>query len=597
MTFPRSEKNAPIGPTILVVDDDVVMRRVVVSALKELDCEQIHEVENGLEAKSFLEQHCVDIVITDVLMPELDGLGLIRWAAEHCPGPVWIILSALDTFDAAVDAIHVGAFDFLSKPPQAQQLQIAVRNALRQRNLLREQEALHHQLKEGNVKLSTKVEQLQGLCAILEEQAQAIHNDLRRAEIIQEALLPHSGPAIPGFSVDALYRPGRKVGGDLYDIVRLNDRYTVLYVADASGHGVSAAMLSVLFKQRLQLRDDGGVDPRAPADALATINDSLLRDVSAPGMFITAAYCLLDVKKAEAVVASGGHPPVLCFRADGSLERLERTGPALGLYREATFDQVRLRLSKGDRLLLYTDGLVDDYGTPAAFGSIVNELLTHGDVDSVRRLTKELDRIPGSLETDDRDDVTVLLLNAFDGPSHFDNGEALAMTKPTLATDASNSALLYGESEDATFLGVQARGTWMQADQFYEGAFSALEARRPVIIDLSSCEYLDSTFLGTLHEVVRRGESAIADVAVQSVPSSVAHDFAELSMKLVIEHTLEKPRPLPQTMLPLVGPDDSGRRKHLRVMNAHQILASLSDRNREQFRQVIESLQADLGTE
>ncbi len=106
-----------VDPVFLVVDDDPMVRRIVARGLGQLAPAEVLEVEDGLAAQQLLRERSVDVVITDVVMPHMDGLELMKWAQEHCPRPLWIVLSGLETFDAAVDALQLGAFDYLAKPP------------------------------------------------------------------------------------------------------------------------------------------------------------------------------------------------------------------------------------------------------------------------------------------------------------------------------------------------------------------------------------------------------------------------------------------------------------------------------------------------
>jgi sigma-B regulation protein RsbU (phosphoserine phosphatase) len=213
MAEPRTPTSR--GATFLVVDDDPMVRKLVSRGLEPLEPEAILEVEDGLAAQEVLKGRKVDVVVTDVLMPNMDGRELMKWAQEHCPGPLWIVLSGLETFDAAIDALHLGAFDFLPKPPEVQRVQVAVRNALDQIELVRERERLYHQVERSNDRLAEKVNQLENVCRMLEDQAEVIQADLDRAEVIQRALLPQEPPEIDGWCVDSLYRPGSSVGGDL----------------------------------------------------------------------------------------------------------------------------------------------------------------------------------------------------------------------------------------------------------------------------------------------------------------------------------------------------------------------------------------------
>ncbi len=150
-------------PTFLVVDDDPMVRKLVSHGLASLNPEAVLEVEDGLEAQQVLREKAVDVVITDVLMPNMDGRELMKWAQEHCPEPLWIVLSGLDTFDAAVDALHLGAFDYLAKPPEVERVRVAVRNAMDQLELMRDRERLYGELEQSNTLLGEKVAQLEEL--------------------------------------------------------------------------------------------------------------------------------------------------------------------------------------------------------------------------------------------------------------------------------------------------------------------------------------------------------------------------------------------------------------------------------------------------
>ncbi len=577
------------APPILVVDDDPIVRRLVVREVERLGYGAVREAADGVEAKRLLEAADFDLVITDVMMPELDGLGLMRWAQEKRPDPSWIILSGLETFDAAVEAIQLGAFDFLVKPPHIEHLRVAVRNALEHRQLVRERKQLVRELERSNLDLSRKVDQLEQLCRMLGDQAEVIRRDLERAEVIQRALLPSTPPCLGAFRVETLYRPGRHVGGDLYDVVALGDRHAVLLIADASGHGVSAAMLSVLFKHHLRMVDEAKGAPVPPSRALAQVNAALLASVTAPGMFITAAYGLLDFERGEITLASAGHPPVFCRRADGSVEAIERTGPALGIDAEADFSERCVPLARGDRLLLFSDGMLGDEASP----DCVRERLSAGT--TVRNTLEGL-RLGAEqgVPVDDRDDVTAILLEARVGPSRFDD----AIERPERGVAEARAAqpeITVGETPAGTWLRIAGRATWTTAGPFLAFARGALGSGRPLTLDFSACEHLDSTFLGTLHELVSLGRDAGVEVGLQGLSDSLRALFEELSMDLVLGRILDGVTAPPAELTPLPNADPSDTGTQQRLLRAHETLASLSEQNREEFRDVIESLRVELG--
>ncbi len=565
---------------ILVVDDEPVTRVRVRSALEEFGYSDVREAADGLEAQAVLEKHPdVDLVITDILMPGLDGIELLQWGREHVPSPEWILLSGVDTFDAAVEAIRVGAFDFLAKPPGTEQLEVSVRNALEQRRLIKERDRLYGELEETNKQLLAKVRQL-------EDKSELLRRDLERAEIIQRALLPTAPPQIERYCIHALYRPGHYVGGDLYDVKRLDDRNVAFYVADATGHGVTAAMLSVLFKQRFLIVEEDTGKPLSPAVALEKANRALLEAVDAPGLFLTVTYGLLDTSDGHLRLASAGHPPVLYVRADGGSTFIERTGPALGLTADAHYDEASLTLRVDDRLLLYTDGLTDSGMAPER----MRELLNDDDADPhellVRFVGEGQEDAPGA-NGEDRDDVTLLLLDVHAGPSEFDNGVERGERERRQVATPRSDVVFYGDGKEAAYLTVRGRAIWTHADAVYEAAGGILETGRSLVVDLSECEYMDSTCLGTIHELVTE-----RDVRLQGVRTAVRDLFEELSMEQVLSSIQEKEE-LPD-MHPLAATAEGDTSSPLRILRAHEALAELSTRNREKFQQVVDALRTEL---
>ncbi len=570
---------------ILVVDDEPVTRIRVRSALEEFGYSNVREAADGLEAQAYLEKRPdVDLVITDILMPGLDGIELLQWGRVHVPGPEWILLSGVDTFDAAVEAIRSGAFDFIAKPPGTEALEVSVRNALEQRRLVKERDRLYNELEEANKQLLGKVREL-------EDKSELLRRDLARAEIIQRALLPTCPPPIEKFCIHAVYRPGRYVGGDLYDVKRLDDRHIGIYVADATGHGVTAAMLSVLFKHRLVLTEESTGRPISPAGVLAKANEALLEAVEAPGLFLTAAYGLLDTVSGEIVIASAGHPPVIHVKTNGESTLIKRTGPALGLTEGAQFKEVSVRLQVDDRLLLYTDGLIEsEEGTDI---ERMRRMICSAGEDSDELLVQLMgngQEEAMSSNGEDRDDVTLLLIDVHKGPSSFDNGTADANRGGARKLASPRSGVIfYGEGEDASYLALRGRAIWTHADALYEAASSILDTGRRLVLDLSGCEYMDSTGLGTIHEL-----AVGRDLSIQGVQPPIRELFDELSMEAVLS-SFQESEPLPE-MNPLALPDEGGTSSPLRILRAHEVLAELSTRNQEKFQQVVDALRSEMKT-
>lgn len=450
---------------------------------------------------------------------------------------------------------------------------------------------------------ASSVELLDRLCE-LERTSEIIHTDLERAQVIQRALLPAEPPRLDGVHVDTLYRPGMSVGGDLYDVTLLDDGRLVVYVADAAGHGVAAAMLSVLFKQRLRMCDEDGT-ARVPADVLARVNGHLYDDVRSQGLFLTVGYVLFDPRTGEVRAASAGHTPMLLRRGSGENVLLDRTGPALGLVPDASFTEHRLTLQHGDRLILYTDGLIDglDGTQDGVLLDLLAPVLTGDSREGPERLRGLFEEVARRTTANvvgagaGRDDVTLLVLELEAGPSSFDNDpadEAPSSTDETPAAAAPAPTLWIAATEEETHLAVRGPGTWLQCETFRRLARAALDAGRRLTVDLEHCTYLDSAFLGTLHEIVAGVHGEV--VAICHPCRAVRGFFDELGLDDVSRAVRDEPCEPPCEPVP-VTPDPPARASQHRLLRAHEILSELSDENRERFAGVVQSLRAELGAE
>jgi serine phosphatase RsbU (regulator of sigma subunit)/anti-anti-sigma regulatory factor len=453
---------------------------------------------------------------------------------------------------------------------------------------------LNAELIQANDLLHERVGQLESACNLLGDQAEVISEDLQRAERIQRALLPNSVPQVEGISAAAVYRPSQSIGGDLYDIFRLDDHRVAFVIADAAGHGVSAAMLSVLFKTRLQQFNDGD-SPQHPAILLERLNEYLFDECASPGLFITAAYAVIDLHKADLCFASAGHPPMVLRRSNGDMEMLCHTGPALGLDREAKFAENRIRFDRGDQVLCYTDGLCAGWGEgkglPAAR---LTQLLTEVDFHEKNALLSILSKATEAREGRAAgDDITLLLVSSGDMESTLDNvSPETSSSAPRSQSDASPSSIMVGSDDCGAVIRIEGNGTWTHSSTFFERAKLLVNEGQPLSIDLSSCSYLDSTFLGTIHEVVTIADRRSTSVELQGVVPQVLDDFCELGMARVLGHLSLESRPLPAHMevLQRQGEDEADQD---RLLRAHEALAALNEQNRSEFHNLIEALRRE----
>lgn len=178
---------------------------------------------------------------------------------------------------------------------------------------------------------------------------------IRIAREVQLGLLPQAAPEIPGYAVAGLCLPSLQLGGDYFDYLPFAGGRVGFAIADVAGKGVPAALIMATFRALL----------RAQADAEARLAETaagvsrLLRGSAATRAFVTCSYAVLDPETGGLAYTNCGHPPPLHLHADGRSEELANCGPVLGVFPDATFEERRTELAPGDRLLFYTDGLVE----------------------------------------------------------------------------------------------------------------------------------------------------------------------------------------------------------------------------------------------
>ena len=186
-----------------------------------------------------------------------------------------------------------------------------------------------------------------------DQQLASLHQELEVAKRIQLSILPASFPVSEHFTVAARYVPMTAVAGDFYEFLPTSGPTAGLLVADVSGHGVPAALIASMVKMATSAQRQHAASPER---LLAGVNEALCG--STQGQFVTAAYVYLDAEQGELCYAAAGHPPMLLLR-DGQVCWIEENGLVLGVLSSAAYSSTQQTLRKGDRLLLYTDGVIE----------------------------------------------------------------------------------------------------------------------------------------------------------------------------------------------------------------------------------------------
>jgi sigma-B regulation protein RsbU (phosphoserine phosphatase) len=242
-----------------------------------------------------------------------------------------------------------------------------------------------------------------------------LDEELRLAARLQQDFLPQTLPQIGPIHFHTLFRPAGYVSGDLYDVMRLDESHVGFYMADAVGHGMPAALLTMFIKNALitkQITPDG-YRLLEPSEALAKLNDALVEQHLTQATFATALYGMVNVKTLVCRFARAGHPSPLIMRADGTLAELTADGGLLGIFPNDTYADAQVQLTAGDRLFIYSDGIEVAFASDQTMDTQQwrRELAARRHLPTDQILTELcecLDQESGSLQP--RDDLSIVVV-------------------------------------------------------------------------------------------------------------------------------------------------------------------------------------------
>ena len=322
----------------LLVVDDVALNRDLLGRRLTSQGYQVEMAESGPQALALLQQAPFDLVLLDIMMPDMDGYEVLDRikrdpALQHLPV---VMVSALGETESVVRCIELGADDYLTKPFNPLVLKARVTSSL-SRKWLRDREQLH---------------------------AQSLTRELDIGRRIQAGFLPQDIPQPRGYGIAAHFAPARSVGGDFYDAFELHNGHVALVVADVCDKGVGAALYMALFRTLLRstaLQDamvERG-DAQLLGDVVTHTNDYIARIHDHANMFATVFFGVLEPATGLLLYINGGHDAPVIVGPSGARARLAPTGPALGLVPGSRFALGEAELRPGETLLAYTDGVTD----------------------------------------------------------------------------------------------------------------------------------------------------------------------------------------------------------------------------------------------
>ena len=320
---------------ILVVDDEPDLQPLVQQRMRRYVRSGQYQfvfAQNGVEALERLrEDDEIVIVLSDINMPKMDGLALLDQIPKVNPNIRSVIISAYGDMKNIRTAMNRGAFDFVTKPVDFDDLKLTIDRTLQQ--LLEWRDALGAR-----------------------DRLVALQNELDVASQMQQSILPKRFPQGSDFDVYASMKPARSVGGDFFDVMRLEGGVLGLAVADVSDKGVPAALFMMSSRTLLK---GAAIGLGSPSKVLAEVNNLLCED-NETAMFVTLIYAVYDPSSRVLTFANGGHNPPVLIDANGNATRLPLTGGvALGLVPDLEYQQMTITLSPGDNVIFYTDGVTE----------------------------------------------------------------------------------------------------------------------------------------------------------------------------------------------------------------------------------------------
>jgi serine phosphatase RsbU (regulator of sigma subunit) len=334
--------------TLLIIDDDDVVRASLAAYLEDSGF-NVLQANNGAQGLQVFEQKQPDLVICDLRMPQVGGLELIRQVTERAPQLPVIVLSGAGVMNDAVEALRLGAADYLIKPLEdLAVLEHSVRRALDRSRLLLENQRYREKLETANRELEASLHLLQ--------------EDQNAGRQVQMNMLPESPWTTDGFKFEHQIIPSLYLSGDFVDCFRVDERRVAFYLADVSGHGASSAFVTVLLKfmtTRLMFESKrGGTLPEfKPSEVLGHINRGLIN--CKLGKHVTMVGGVIDEHTGLLTYSIGGHLPLPVLYTPEKVGYLEGRGLPVGLFNEATYTDHVLELPEQFSLTLFSDGILD----------------------------------------------------------------------------------------------------------------------------------------------------------------------------------------------------------------------------------------------
>jgi two-component system, sensor histidine kinase ChiS len=372
---------------ILVVDDEPINLLIVINYLK-MEGYDIVTAENGEQVGDiFSKKEIPDLVLLDVMLPRISGYDVCKKIREQYSSlelPV-IMLTVRQSTQDIIAGFSAGANDYLIKPVNGEELLARVRNLISMKN---------------SVKLQSELT--------------IINNELEIAMELQKDILPAKLPVIDGLSFGVRFLPSSHISGDFYDYHLIDNENIGVIIADVAGHGIPAAMVASMMQIAYSFSKTKKTEP---SDILSEINAILC--AYPHGIFLTACCIHINVSTRTMRFSNAGHPTILVYRrAENKILICSVFGRPIGMFPEDSFSSEEISLVPGDRIIMYTDGVVEawnpyreEYGIER-FKTLISDN-SHLKADEFAELTAEMIRTWTQVNAERglSDDVSLIVID------------------------------------------------------------------------------------------------------------------------------------------------------------------------------------------
>lgn len=382
---------------ILVVDDEPELQRLFLQRFRKNIRNKEFELAFALSGSEALDklgqEKDIDIILSDINMPEMDGLTFISKLDEINPMLKTVMVSAYGNMKNIRAAMNHGAYDFVTKPIDFVDLEATIKKAIKEIDLLK-------------------------LAAHTKQKLELIQKELNAASEVQQSILPKKFSIFPPeypFDLYAEMIPAKEVGGDFYDFFMLDEDHLGLVIGDVSGKGMASALFMAISRTLLKAIAYKGY---SPAECLAQVNFLLSQD-NPSCMFVTLFYGVLNLSSRTLTYCNGGHNFPYLATSEGEVSALEGSSNiALGIVEDAKFGENTIQIEPGQQLILYTDGITEAVNqqleefSEKKFKDYLSRCNGAPAMEMIKGLIREVNQFAAG--TPQADDITTLVLKRFE---------------------------------------------------------------------------------------------------------------------------------------------------------------------------------------